>query len=355
MKMARLTGTAGVAAAAALALAGCGSSGGGTLSGNSDAGGAGDTHLSGSGSTFQADMEQEWAAKFTAAKVSYNPIGSSSGQQQFAQGSVDFAGSDIVLDPSLKSQVQNTCNGPSVTIPVTAGGVAIIYNLPGVTNLKLDAPTVAKIFQGEITRWNDPAIAALNPGVKLPSTTIAPYHRSDGSGTTSVLSAWLEDQAGTQVWKLGSDSELNWPKRAGQAAEGSSGVTQGVQQTSGGITYAEQSYVKGALRAAAIKDAKGQFMPSSPQTVSQSIASGYSANGSNGGSLTFSKMTGYPVSTVSYIIACEKYADSATGTAVKNYLHYIVGSGQSYAAQLGFAPLPHNVVASDQRLIGRIS
>jgi phosphate transport system substrate-binding protein len=353
VKMSRLAGTAIVAVVAALALTACGGSGG-SNGGGGGGGGGGSASLSGSGSTFQADMEQEWTAKFTNASVSYNPIGSASGQQQFAQGSVDFAGSDITLDPTLKSQVQKTCNGPAVTVPVTAGGIAVIYNLPSVSTLKLDADTVAKIFQGQITHWNDPEIKALNPGVNLPSTTISPYHRSDGSGTTSVLSAWLDNQA-KGTWKLGTNSELNWPKGSGQAAEGSSGVTQGVQQTQGGITYAEQSYVKGGLKAAELKNPKGQFVASSPQTVSTSIGSGYSGNGANGGTLDFGKMTGYPVSTVSYIIACQKYSDSAKGTAVKGYLTYIVGQGQSYASQLGFAPLPQNVVSSDQQLISKIS
>lgn len=354
MNVSRLTGTVGIAAAAILALGACGSSGGSGGSGSGSGGGGGGQSISGSGSTFQADMQQEWSSKFTAAKVSYNPIGSSSGQQQLSQGSVDFAGSDVTLDPTLKSGVQKTCGGPSLTVPVTAGGVAIIYNLPGVSTLKLDANTVAKIFQGQITKWNDPAIKSLNSGVNLPSTTITPYHRSDGSGTTAVLSAWLTDQA-KGTWKLGSDKELNWPKGAGQGAQGSSGVTQGVQQTSGGITYAEQSYVKGSLKAAEIKNAQGQFVPSSPQTVSKSIGSGYTSSGSNGGTLTFSKMTGYPISTVSYIIACKKYPNASTGKSVKAYLNYIVNSGQSFAPQLGFAPLPSNLVTSDKQLINQMS
>jgi phosphate transport system substrate-binding protein len=351
--LARPAGIGTIAAIAAFSLAACSSSGGSSPSSGSSSGGGSSTSLNGSGSTFQANIETEWTAKYTGGKVSYNSVGTGTGQQQFADGTVDFGGEDVVMPSNLVGKVTSTCNGPMVQVPVTAGGIAVIYNLPGISNLKLDAAATAKIFQHQITKWNDPAIAALNPGVSLPSTAITVYHRADGSGTTAVFSGWLDNQA-KGVWNLGVSEELNWPKGT-QGAQGSSGTTQGVQQTSGGITYAEESYVKSPLKAAVIKNAKGQYVAIGPAAVSQSIGAGYQSHGVNGGSMAFQKMTGYPISTVSFIAACQAYSDSSTGSAVKNYLTYIVTQGQSYAAQLAYAPLAPDVVSTAKTLIAKIS
>lgn len=349
MRTSLLTRTAGLATLAALTLAACGSGGNSNSSGTS----GGSASLSGSGSTFQANIQEEWTAKYTGAKVTYNSVGTGTGQQQFADGTVNFGGEDVVMPSDLASKATSTCGGPTVQIPVTAGGIAVIYNLQGVSNLKLDADTTAKIFQGEITKWNDPAIAALNPGVTLPSTTITVYHRADGSGTTAVFSGWLNNQA-AGVWHLGVNEELNWPNGE-QGAQGSSGTTQGVEQTTGGITYAEQSYVKSPLQAAVIKNAKGQYVTISSQAVSQSVGTGYKSAGVNGGSMAFQKMAGYPISTVSFIVACQHYSNSSTGSAVQKFLTWIITQGQTYATDLEYAPLASNVIASDKTLIAMIS
>jgi phosphate transport system substrate-binding protein len=341
---------AGVSAVAALGLAACGSN-------NSSGGGSSSGALTPQGSTFQQTLEQQWASKYTAAKVTYSGTGSTAGIQQFTTGKVPFAGSDVTMTPQEQSQANTACGSTALTIPITSGGVAIIYNLKGVSNLKLDAPTIAGIFAGTIKTWNDPAIAKLNPGTKLPSTAISTFYRADGSGTTAVLTGFMNTLA-PSVWTNASNKV--WPSGLpGQGATGSSGVVQGVQKTNGGITYAEITYAKqDNLPTALVKGAKGGFTPISSATVAKAIKSGFSITGTGNnlaGTLSFTKMAGYPISTVSYVLVCSKYKDAATGTAVKGFLSYAAGSGQSEATPLGFAPLPSSLDAKVVAAINTIS
>ena len=239
--------------------------------------------------------------------------------------------------------------------PGMVAGIAVIYNLDKVSNLQLSADTLAGIFSGTIKNWNDPKIAKDNSGVKLPSTPIKTYHRADGSGTTSVFTAYL-DATAKGSWSLGTGKTVNWP--SGQAANGSSGVVAGVKQTPGSITYAEVSYAKqNSLPTAKIKNASGSYVDLSASSVSQSIDSGFSVTGSGNdlaGKLDFTKMTGYPISTVSYVIACSSYKDSKKGAVVKDFLAYAVGEGQGQADALGFAPLPASLVTKAQSAITAI-
>lgn len=349
---------AGVSAVAALGLAACGSnnsSGGSTGSGGTSS--SGSVSLAPQGSTFQQTLQQQWASKYTAAKVTYSGTGSSAGIQQFTAGKVPFAGSDVTMTSQEQSQANSACGSTALTIPITSGGVAIIYNLKGVNNLKLDAPTIAQIFSGKITKWNDPKIASLNPGAKLPSTSISTFHRADGSGTTNVLTSFMSTLAPSD-WK--NPPNKVWPSGLpGQGANGSSGVVQGVKNTNGGITYAEITYAKqNSLPTAMVKGAKGTYTAISASTVSTAINSGFSVTGTGNdlaGVLSFKKMTGYPISTVSYVLVCSKYKDASVGKAVKGYLTYAAGTGQSEATALGFAPLPSTLQQKSQAAIASIS
>jgi phosphate transport system substrate-binding protein len=353
---------AGVSAVAALGLAACGSnnsSGGstntGSAPGSSNSGGA--VTLTPQGSTFQQTLEQQWSSKYTNAKVTYSGTGSTAGIQQFTTGKVPFAGSDVTMTSDEQTAANKACGSTALTIPITSGGVALIYNLPGVTNLKLDAPTIAGIFNGTIKKWNDPKIAALNSGAKLPSTAITTFFRADGSGTTNVLTSFM-NTLDPKDWTNAPDKV--WPSGLpGQGATGSAGVVQGVKQTAGGITYAEITYAKQAsLPTASVKGAKGTFTAISPATVAKAINTGFSVTGTGSdlaGTLSFKKMAGYPISTVSYVLVCSKYSKSATGTAIKGYLTYAAGTGQSQAASLGFAPLPKALDTKAQAAIATIS
>jgi phosphate transport system substrate-binding protein len=355
VKVSLVMRTAGIATVAALGLAACGggSSGGGSGSANS---------LNPQGSTFQQTLEQQWATKYHAAhssaQITYSGTGSTAGIQQFTAGKVSFAGSDVTMTSQEESQAKSACGSAALTIPITSGGVAIMYNLSGLAKpLNLSAATVAGIFMGKITKWNDPAIAADNPGVTLPTTPISVYYRADGSGTTDVLSGFL-DATASSVWTLGVNKQFsNWP--TGTGATGSSGVAQGVKSTPGGITYAEITYAQqDNLQTASIKGSSGGYVKISPATVAKSINSGFSVTGTGNdlaGSLSFTSMTGYPISTVSYVLVCSKYKNSGEGALVKNYLTYAVGAGQSEAAPLGFAPLPSSLDSKAQSSVASIS
>jgi phosphate transport system substrate-binding protein len=357
VKVSLVMRTAGIATVAALGLAACG----GSSSGGGGGGGSANS-LSPQGSTFQQTLEQEWATKYHAAhssaQITYTGTGSSTGIQQFTTGTIPFAGSDVTMTPQEQTAANSACGSTAITIPITSGGVAIMYNLPGVTKpLNLSAATVAGMFMGQIKTWNDPKIAADNPGVKLPSTAVSTFYRSDGSGTTDVLSGFL-DATAPSVWTLGVNKQFsNWP--TGQGAAGSSGVADGVKNTPGGITYAEITYAtQDKLTTAAIKGATGGFVTISSATVAKSINSGFAITGTGNdlaGALSFTKMTGYPIATVSYVLVCSKYKNAGEGTLVKNFLTYAAGAGQGEATALGFAPLPTALDAKVKSSIASIS
>jgi len=342
---------------ATTAIAGCGSDNGASNTAQASDGCASGA-LAGGGSTFQLNIQQQWSADYrqqcSGAQVNYNPIGSGAGIQQFGAGTLDFAGSDVAMLPDEQAAADERCGGKAITFPVTAGGIAIIYNLANVPHLKLDATLLAGIFQGTIKHWNDAAIVKANPGVKLPSTAIVTYHRADGSGTTAVFSAF--EKAAASTWTLGSDKELNWP--SGQGATGSDGVVQGVKATSGGITYAEVSYATANnLPTAAVSTDGKSYVDLTADTVQQAIETGFTPGSGSDvvGNIAVTSLTGYPLSTVSYAIACSHYSKSATAAAVKDYLGYALGTGQASANKLGYAPLPDSVVAKAHAALESIS
>ncbi|MGN6474037.1 MAG: phosphate ABC transporter substrate-binding protein PstS [Mycobacteriales bacterium] len=366
MKVSLVTRTAGLAAVAAIGLAACGSSSGGTsptgtpTSGGGNSGSA--TSLSPQGSTFQQTLEQQWATKFHAAnpsdQITYTGTGSTAGIAAFTQGTTAFAGSDVTMTPQEQTQANSACGSTALTIPITSGGVAIMYNLPGLSkSLNLSATTIAGIFMGTIKNWSDAAIKAENPGVSLPNTPISVYYRADGSGTTNVLSGFLT-AAAPKVWTLGVNKQFtNWP--TGSGATGSSGVAQGVKSTQGGITYAEITYAtQDNLQTANIKGFGKDYVPLNNTTVAKSIATGFSITGTGkdlAGALSFNKMQGYPISTVSYVLVCSTYKNAGEGALVKNYLTYAAGAGQAEGPAIGFAPLPKSLDAKVKASIATIS
>jgi phosphate transport system substrate-binding protein len=317
--------------------------------------------LSAQGSTFQLNMETQWSKDFgsvcSGAQVNYQGTGSGAGITAIGNGTADLAGSDVTMTAAQQTAANTACGSTAITLPVTAGGVAIVYNLKGVTSLNLSATTLAGIFSGKIVKWNDPAIAADNSGTALPSTPISVFYRNDASGTTQVYTGFLQAVAGS-AWTEGSSKTVTFFSSA-QGAKGSAGVAAGVSQTSGGITYDEESYAKGQnLPVANVKGSGSTFIAPSTATVSQSIGDGFAVTGTGNdlaGALDFTKMTGYPISTVSYAIACTKYKDAAKGSLVKSYLFYAVTKGQAAADGLGFAALPSSLVTKDEASISAIS
>lgn len=309
--------------------------------------------ISGAGSTFVQNLAQQWIKDFGAAcpgaTVNYQGVGSGAGIQQFTAGTVDFGASDALMKPE-EEQAATAKGGDVKQIPWAAGGIAVMYNLSGVSQLKLSAETVASIFAGKIKVWNDPKIMADNSGASLPSTPIQVFRRADSSGTTNAFTSYLQAAAPT-VWT--SPPSKDWPATAaGQGAKGSDGVTGGVKQTAGAIGYAEVSFAKGAgLGMAKIKNAAGNFTDPSDQAVSAALAAAQKPADDPlkiKVSYTASDPAAYPIVTPTWVIVFAKPADPAKGKLLKAFLTYALGKGQDAAPGLSYAPLPKDLVTQDQ-------
>ena len=307
-------------------------------------------------------METQWSKDFGAqcsgAQINYQGTGSGAGITAIGNGTADFAGSDVTMAAADQTKANTACGSTAITIPITVGGVAMVYNLKSVKSLNLSTPTIAGIFDGKITKWDDPAIAADNSGTTLPSTPISVFYRNDSSGTTSVFTSFLQQVAGS-AWTLGSSKTITFFSGA-QGAKGSAGVAAGVTQTDGGITYDEESYAKAqSLPTAMVKGAGSAFTLPTTDNVSKATGEGFTIVGTGNdlaGKMDYTKMSdGYPISTVSYAIACSKYKDAAKGSLVKSYLYYVVSKGQAAADGLGYAPLPTDLAAKDEASISAIS
>ena len=353
------TATAGVALAAVAVLAACSSSGSGG-SGSSSSPKASSSSaaaklsgtLNGSGSTFQTTYQQAAIQAFKAEQsgltVNYGGGGSGKGRTDLASGVVNFAGSD---SPIPAKEASNFKGKTILYFPVVIGPIALSYNLSGVTNLKLDGPTIAKIFQGTIKTWSDPAIKALNPSAKLPSTAITIARRSDSSGTTQNFSEFLVKSA-PGVWKLGSDSTINWPSNS-RGGMGNGGVDSIVKSTPGAIGYVDYSDAKASnLSMASVKNSAGDYV--APSAAAASAAASHATVAAN---LTFSAIwqpgaTSYPVTYQSWDLVNAAQSSSTTTANLKGYLGYLLGDGQKLLTELNYAPLPANI---DKMAIAQLS
>lgn len=312
--------------------------------------------ISGAGSTFVQNIAQQWIkdfqAKCSGATVTYQGVGSGAGIQQFTAGTTDFGATDVLMTAS-EEQAAVAKGGQVSTIPWSGGGIAVEYNLSGVSDLKLSADTLASIFAGKVKTWNDPAIKADNSGANLPSTGIQVVHRSDGSGTTAAFTGYLTAVAPT-VWTAGSAKDVPWP--TGQGAKGSDGVTAAVKQTQGAIGYAEVSFAKGSsLPMASIKNAAGSFVQPDSKNVTAALSEAqippdlkikpnYKPTGADA----------YPISTFTFVLAYSKQKDPAKGKLLKAFLSYAVSSGQSSADSLFYAPLPTELQTKDKAAVDAI-
>jgi phosphate transport system substrate-binding protein len=351
-----------LAASAVLALtaAACGSS----SDDNSSSGGA-SGEIAGAGSSAQQAAEEAWTAQFesdnSGATITYDAIGSGGGRDQFiAGGKTAFAGSDSPFDTDELPKATARCApGELVQIPNYISPIAIIYNLPGVDNLQLAPETTAKIFKGEITTWDDPAIKADNPGVDLPSTKITPVHRSDESGTTANFTDYLHEAA-PSVWTF--DPDGNWPLQTGESGAQTSGLVQAVTAGEGTIGYADASQA-GDLGVAKVKVGSTYVAPSAQGATNDFDQSQKDPELSQGKFVFAYKVqrtptdpSSYPVLLVSYLMGCTKYSDTSTTDLVKAYFSYIVSDeGQQLAAQqAGSAPIPPGIKKEDEPAISAI-
>ena len=353
------TATAGVALAAVAVLAACSSSGSGG-SGSSSSPKASSSSaaaklsgtLNGSGSTFQTTYQQAAIQAFKATQpgltVNYGGGGSGKGRTDLASGVVNFAGSD---SPIPAKEASNFKGKTILYFPVVIGPIALSYNLSGVTGLKLDGPTIAKIFQGEIKTWSDPAIKALNPSAKLPSTAITIARRSDSSGTTQNFSQFLVDAA-PGVWKLGTSSTINWPSNS-RGGTGNGGVDSIVKSTPGAIGYVDYSDAKASnLSMASVKNKTGAYI--APSAAAASAAASQATVAAN---LTFSAIwaggaSSYPVTYQSWVLVNAAQSSSTTTANLKGYLGYLLGDGQKLLTELNYAPLPASI---DSKAVAQLS
>jgi phosphate transport system substrate-binding protein len=330
------------------------SSSSGSSSTSSSGGSSGSGTINGAGSTLAAPIYQQWGStlKGQGLTVNFNPVGSGAGQTALESATVDFAGSD----PALKTSDKAKMKGAVLQFPVAAGGITVSYNLSGVkSGLKLDGPTVAKIFQGQIKTWNDPAIKALNPGITLPSSSITVVHRSDSSGTTQGFTTWLSDV--DPAWKsaVGEGKDVNWP--TGTGGKGNSGVAAVVKQTAGAIGYVEQAYaLENGFTYAAIKNSAGSYVEPTIANTSAAFL-GVKVPADLGiSTINSPNASAYPIVSQTFLDAykdpCKDGgASSSTAAALKSFLSYAFGAGQSTLGagsnQLPYAPLPSSIADKD--------
>jgi phosphate transport system substrate-binding protein len=345
---------AGAAALAlALGLAACGSSSSSSTS--SKNGGT----VNGAGSTFAAPIYQQWGSnlKSQGITVNYQGVGSGAGIAQLAAGTVDFAGSDPALTAADKTSLNK---GPVTQLPMALGAITVSYNLSGVkAGLKLDGKTTADIFQGKITKWNDPAIASLNPGVSLPSSAITVVHRSDSSGTTKGFAGFLAAYSPSWKSQVGVDKTLKWP--TGTGAKGNDGVAAAIKQTPGSIGYVEQAYaLQNNFTYASIKNSNGNFIaPTLDSTTA--AAEGITIPPDLGiSTINSSNPQAYPIASQTFV---DLYTDvckdggmsSANAKAMKAFIDYGLGDGQPVLKQLSYASLPTSLLTPAKNAAAKLT
>jgi phosphate transport system substrate-binding protein len=312
--------------------------------------------INGAGSTFQNTFQQAAISQYRSvqshATVNYNSVGSGAGRSDLAAGTVNFAGSD---SPIPSTEQSNFTGKPTVLyFPVLIGPITMSYNLPGVSGLKLTPTVIANIFQGNITSWSNPAITAINPGAKLPSTPITLAVRSDSSGTTQNFSLFLQT-AEPSVWKLGSASTISWPTSA-RSGMGNTGVAQIIKSTDGAIGYVDYADAKASgLTFASVENSAGKFI--APSTTSASDAASTVTVQPN---LTFhavwaSGANSYPITYQTWVLAYQKQPTANDAKLLKSYIGYLLGDGQNLLPGLNYAKLPSSIDSMAKAQLDKIS
>jgi phosphate transport system substrate-binding protein len=299
--------------------------------------------ITGAGATFPYAVYTKWAEAYqqaTGNKVNYQGIGSSGGVKQIKAKTVDFAGSDAPV-PGADLDANKL-----VQVPTVMGGVTIVMNVPGVESgkLKLNGPTAADIFRGAIVKWNDPAIARLNPGVKLPDLAITVSHRSDGSGTTYAFSNYLAKQSMAFKRDVGAGNTVNWPSNA-VGGKGNPGVAANVQKIKGAIGYVDiADAMKNNMDFVALKNRSGNYIVPNQQSVADAAAGAdFKVKGMAPDLLDQSHKNAWPITTATFMLGYEN-ADASKQKGVVDFFTWSLNNGQKMAEDLGFVALPPNVV-----------
>jgi phosphate transport system substrate-binding protein len=325
-----------------------------SLACNGGGSGSGSVSLQGAGATFPNPLYQKWLSEYgklhSNVRIDYQSIGSGGGIKQLKEQTVDFGASDAPMkDEDLKS-----APGEILHIPTVLGAVVITYNLQGVSEpLKFSSEVIADIFLGKIKKWNDPKIAADNPGVTLSANDITVVHRSDGSGTSAVFTDYLSKVSAEWKEKVGSGTSPSWP--IGIGGKGNEGVTGQVKNTPNTIGYVELAYaVQNKLPVGQIKNASGNFVEPSIDAVT-AAASASAANTPEDLRVSITNAAGaqaYPISSYTYILVYKEQKDAAKGKALVDFLWWGIHDGEAFAKELQYAPLPADIV---KRAEGKIS
>jgi phosphate transport system substrate-binding protein len=341
--MSRLFSVAAFAVASSVMAAACGGSGSS----------ASVVDLHGAGASFPAPLYDKWFKSYVAAhpnvRVDYQSNGSGAGVTQFTNKTIDFGASDAAMTDEEIAKVDRGVQ----LLPMTAGSVVLAYNLPELKALRLSRIAYAGIFLGKVTKWDDPAIAASNPGVKLPAANITVVHRADSSGTTFVFTQHLS--AISPEWNEGPGTSKapNWP--AGVGAKGNEGVTSTIKQTVGAIGYIEFGYAKQTgLPIAQLQNKAGSYVEANTASSQAALAGGtlpenlrlFLPDPDGAGS--------YPIVTYTWLLLYRQYPSPDVTTAIKDIVRYCLADGQKDSESLGYVPLPSNVVAADLKALDNI-
>jgi phosphate transport system substrate-binding protein len=310
--------------------------------------------INGAGATFPYPIYSKWFDEYrksTGVQINYQSIGSGGGIRQVLEGTVDFGASDGPMTDEQLAQAKI----PILHFPTVLGAVVATYNVAGVDTLRLSPETLAGIFLGKITMWNDPALAKDNPGVALPAQPIVPIHRSDGSGTTYVFVDYLSKVSPEWAKSVGRSTAVAWP--VGLGGKGNEGVTGLVKQTPNAIGYVELVYaVQNKLPYAPIRNRSGAFVvPTLESVTAAAAASAADMPADFRVSITDAPAAdAYPIASFTWLLIPSSIADPGKGQAIVKFLDWMLADGQTYTKPLGYAPLPAPVIAMERKAIPKI-
>lgn len=313
------------------------------------------TLINGAGSTFDYPAFTKWFEVYhnghPDVRFNYASIGSGGGQKQLLNQTVNFGASDAPMTDEAMSKAP----GKILHLPIVAGGVAIMYNLPGNPKIKLDGDTLANIYLGNIKKWNDPKIAALNTGIDLPDLDIAPVHRTEGSGTSFIFTDYLTSVSPIWADSVGKGSSVKWPSGFGLGAKGTEGVAGMIKQVSGAIGYGELAYAnQSKIPYADMKNSSGNFVSPAPSSVSAALATAKIPDDFRFSMVNPPGADVYPIAGVSWVLVYQNQKDSVAGKKLVDFLKWAVTDGQKISSTLDYAPLPESVQQRESKLLETI-
>ncbi len=319
----------------------------------------GQTTLNGAGATFPYPMYSKWFSEYRKVhpevQINYQSIGSGGGIRQVTEGTVEFGASDMPMTDDQLKEAQAKLKTKVLNIPTVLGAVVPAYNIPGVTGeVKFTPEILAGIFLGKISNWNDPAIAAVNPGVKFPNQDIIVVHRSDGSGTTFVWTDYLSKVSPDWKSQVGSSTSVRWPK--GMGGKGNENVAGLIRQLPGSIGYVELIYaVQNKIEYGSVRNASGAFLRGSLEGVTAAAASAPKMPADFRVSITNAPgKDAYPISSFTYLLVPQQSKDPAKGKILADFLGWMVNDGQTMTTALAYAPLPDSVAAKVKDAIKQV-